>query len=147
MSTTDGQQVEMVYGPQGTNEVQVNTLAANLRAEEREVERDPDTLAKDRNDRVQRAFVKWHAEHPEVCDKLIVFARRYHAAGIRRGVRYFFEVMRHEHVMSGRDAQGFKLNNSFASRYARLIEREHDDLRGFFKKRQLRGVGVRSDAA
>jgi hypothetical protein len=132
----------LTFGPQEDEPEVAVTLADNLRAEEREVEADPETL-KDRDDRVQRAFVVWHRDHPEVYEALLKFVRRYKDIGVRKGMRYFFEVMRHEHIMSGRDAQGFKLNNNFCPRYARLIEREHEDLRGFFKKRRLKARGLR----
>jgi hypothetical protein len=119
------------------------TLADSLRESERAIEFEMDVLD-DRMDRVGLAFAKFHAENPEVMERLVAMARKYREAGISRGIGYFFEVMRHERIMASRDAQGFKLNNNFRSRYARLIERKCPDLVGFFRKRRLtaRGAGV-----
>lgn len=136
-------QLEMNYGPQGSSELPGPTLADHLRQHESDIEHEPDVLEQ-RDDRVGRAFAKYHKEHPEVYDKLVAFARRYRDAGVRRGMQYFIEVLRHEHLMATRDAQGFKVNNDYAARYARLIERNNEDLRGFFRKRRLtaRGAGI-----
>ena len=48
--------------------------------------------------------------------------------------------------MGSTDRDGFKLNNNFTSRYARLIEREHPELRGFFRKRRLRARTADAEA-
>jgi len=92
-------------------------------------------------DRVGRQWMEYHRGHPEVFRRLVEVARRYKALGIRRGMGFFFEILRHEHLMSDGDhcdAQGFALNNSYRSRYARAIEGACDDLRGYFRKRALR---------
>ena len=90
-------------------------------------------------DRVELAFLVYHPAHPWVFERLVEMARRYAAAGRRRGIGFFFEMLRHEVFMRGtQDTDGFKLNNNFRSRYARLIEEECSDLRGYFRKRRLR---------
>src|SRR6185436_7778553 len=133
------QRMTVVVGPAPERDPRP-TLFDNLKAEEREVERDPHALD-DRLDRVGRAFLKFHAEHPEVYAELRRHALRYQQIGVRRGVKYFYEVMRHEFIMAGGDPQGFKLCNSYTSRYARLLERENPELRGFFHKRRLTARG------
>jgi hypothetical protein len=119
-----------------------DTLAGRLRDEEAELEAHPSAL-ESRDDRVERAFRVYHAAHHWVAARLLSIVRRYQAVGRRRGVKFFFEVLRHERLMDSTDESGFKLNNNFSSRYAREIEREHPDLRGFFRKRRLRALGLR----
>lgn len=114
-----------------------DNLAGRLRDEEAELEVHPEAL-EDREDRVRRAFAEYHREHPWVAARLVSITTRYKKAGRRRGIGFFFEVLRHERLMESADSDGFKLNNNFRSRYARLIEREHPELRGFFRKRRLR---------
>lgn len=122
-----------------------DTLAGRLRDEEAELDAHPAGLAP-RDDRVERAFLVYHARHPWVAARLLSIVRRYHEAGRRRGIGFFFEVLRHERLMNWNDGDGFKLNNNFRSRYARLLEREHVELRGFFRKRRLRASAAGLDA-
>lgn len=116
------------------------TVFDHLRAQEREVEQDPDRLKK-RDDGVGRRFDRFHESHHEVYEGLLALTRKYHSAGRRRGISFFVEVLRHSFFMEGRDDQGFKLNNDFRSRYARLIEERNPDLAGYFRKRRLRARG------
>lgn len=116
-----------------------DNLAGRLRDEEAEIEAHPSALAA-RDDRVERAFRVYHAAHPWVLARLVSMVRRYHGIGKRRGIGFFFEVLRHEYLMDSTDGDGFKLNNNFRSRYARMIERDHPGLRGFFRKRRLRAL-------
>lgn len=111
------------------------TMADRLRAEEAAQAREPDQISMDR---VERAFIEYHEAKPWVRDRIVAMVRRYASVGKRRGIGFFFEMLRHEVFMASEDADGFKLNNNFRSRYARLIEFEHADLRGYFRKRRLR---------
>jgi hypothetical protein len=114
-----------------------DNLAGRLKDEEAELEAHP-SATDSRDDRVELAFLAYHEAHPWVLARILSIVRRYHAVGRRRGMKFFFEALRHETLMASADADGFKLNNNFTSRYARLIEREHPGLRGFFRKRRLR---------
>lgn len=111
-------------------------LREQLRDEERATEAGEQTELL--IDRVGRAFAIYHSEKPWVMDRIVTMVRRYRDAGRRRGIGFFFEVLRHEVFMESRDADGFKLNNNFRSRYVRLIEERHPELSGYFRKRKLR---------
>lgn len=90
---------------------------------------------------IQERFEEFHAKHPEVYEELVRFARlvkrrgksRYSIDACFQRVRWYFEI--------DRDAdEAFKLNDHYRSRYARLIEEQESDLRGFFETRKLRRI-------
>jgi len=115
-----------------------SNLAELLRLQEAAVERRAAQRALPL-DRVEQSFREYHAGHPWVYERLVETVRWYAGRGRKRGVGFFFEVLRHEMFMGDtHDADGFKLNNNFRSRYARLIEDRCPDLRGYFRKRRLR---------
>ena len=116
-----------------------DNLAGRLRDEEAELEAHP-SARESRDDRIEREFNAYHAAHPWIIERIVSMVKRYKQVGRRRGIGFFFEVLRHERLIESGDVDGFKLNNNYRSRYARLIEREHPSLRGFFRKRRLRGV-------
>lgn len=93
--------------------------------------------------RIDRAFAAFHDEHPEVYSEFRRAAEQLFDAGIEHyGAGAIFEALRfHSAVNSGKDG-GFKLNNNFRSRYARLLMTEDPRFREFFETRKLRsGVG------
>jgi hypothetical protein len=55
----------------------------------------------------------------------------------RYGIKALFEVLRYEYSVQTQGDE-FKLNNSYTSRYARMLMRQHADLDGFFETRELR---------
>ena len=84
------------------------------------------------------AFAAYHKAHPETYDTLARLARQALAKGCTRGgMKMLFEVARWEQYLATGD-DGYKLNNSFASRYARLLMEREPDLQGFFETRGLR---------
>lgn len=112
------------------------TLSDRLRVHEDAIARGEQADLFD--DRVGRAFRIYHEEKPWVADRIEAMALRYLEAGRRRGIGFLFEVLRHEVFMASHDADGFKLNNNFRSRYARLLEERRPELVGYFRKRRLR---------
>lgn len=92
--------------------------------------------------KIDRAFDEFHAAHPEVYREFRRAAEQLLGAGIEHyGAGAIFEALRfHSAVNSGRDG-GFKLNNNFRSRYARLLMTEDPRFRDFFETRRLRSVG------
>jgi hypothetical protein len=90
-------------------------------------------------DPIDARFLEFHHAHPEVYRELVRLARRWKAAGHARiGMKMLFEVLRWERGLAGvRDDRGFRLNNDFTSRYARLIQANEPDLVGFFETRAL----------
>lgn len=91
---------------------------------------------------IQDKFEEFHEANPWVMDELVAKARELQLLGIERyGIKALFEVLRWEHAKKrvSRNTE-FALNNVFTSRYARLIEAEHEDLRGFFSTRELKAA-------
>jgi hypothetical protein len=86
---------------------------------------------------IQGRFEAFHEANPHVYEALARLAREWRGAGHDRcGVGMLFEVLR---FRRGLRTQGddFKLNNSYRSRYARLLEEREPDLAGLFEKREL----------
>ena len=92
--------------------------------------------------RIDRAFAEFHAAHPEVYREFRRACEQLLAAGVEHyGAGAIFEVLRfHSAINRARDG-GFKLNNNFRSRYARLLMTEDPRFREFFETRKLRSVG------
>ncbi len=98
------------------------------------------------NGSIDAAFERFHADHPEVYAEFLRLAlmllgrghKWYSADGILHVVRF------HTAVNPNHDA-GFKINNNFSSRYARLLAQNDERFADFFEFRRLRSVG--SEAA
>ncbi len=89
---------------------------------------------------IQEQFARFHAAHPEVYDGLLGLTRQAASVGRTRiGIGMLFEVLRWEWTIAGLpdDAEEWKLNNNYRSRYARLIMRRNPDLDGMFNTRTL----------
>jgi hypothetical protein len=92
------------------------------------------------SDKIQRAFLEFHRQNPEVYDHLVNLARRSRDRGFRKtGIGHLWEVMRWHVRLENVGEPDFKLNNNYRSRYARLIMAQEPDLRGFFELRELQG--------
>jgi hypothetical protein len=119
----------------------LDELAAEAELEARELElTGPPATPAEREASIQARFEAFHDAHPEVYDELVALARDAVRAGRSRiGVGMLWEVLRWNRTLRGvEDPSGFKLNDHYRSRYARLImEREHD-LAGIFEVRELR---------
>jgi len=92
---------------------------------------------------IQQQFEEFHARHPDVYRTLCRLARRAKGAGRSKiGMRMLFEVIRWEWIIAGLpdEAEEFKLNNNYISRYARRIMAQEPDLEGFFPIRALRAL-------
>ena len=76
-------------------------------------------------------------------DSLVTLARRWRTAGHAKcGIGMLFELIRWEHGLNVVDDDGFRLNNNYRSRYARLIMANEPDLDGFFDTRVLHSEAV-----
>ena len=88
-------------------------------------------------DEIQRRFEEFHDENPHVYRNLELLAARAHRAGASRiGIGMLFEVLRWEHTLRTTGDE-FKLNNSFRSRYVRLMLERHPEWDGLFETRAL----------
>lgn len=87
---------------------------------------------------LQRRFEAFHAENPRVYQTLVRLAREARAAGKERiGIAMLYEVTRWQLSLQTTDEE-FKINNSYRSRYARLIMATEPDLQGVFETREIR---------
>jgi hypothetical protein len=89
---------------------------------------------------IAERFAAYHEAHPEVFALFLRFARELRAAGRDR---YSADAILHRcrwhYAIEGRDASGFKLNNNYASRYARKLMSEYpDEFSNFFELRELK---------
>lgn len=90
---------------------------------------------------IQERFEDFHAANPQVYAGLVRLARQAVDRGHQRiGIELLFAVLRWEHMMTTTRESGFKLNDHFTSRYARLIMEREPDLEGFFETRKLKAA-------
>lgn len=89
--------------------------------------------------RIEEKFQEYHKNNPNIYSILARLARQAKTSGKRKmGVKMLWEVMRWELLIQSTDVEGYKLNNNYPSRYARLIMEQEKDLSTFFETRQLR---------
>jgi hypothetical protein len=91
---------------------------------------------------IDACFRAFHAENPQVYATLVRLSREATVRGRTRiGVGMLWEVMRWEMwLASSKDDEGWKLNNNFRSRYARMIMEREQDLADVFEIRELRSL-------
>lgn len=88
-------------------------------------------------DRIEREFNDFHADHPEIYAELVRLARQWRSAGHERlGIATLFEVLRWQSHLNGAHDGGYKLNNNYRALYARLIMAKNVDLAGLFETRE-----------
>ncbi len=99
---------------------------------------------------IDERFIAFHAANPRVYRLIVMFARQlrdrgYPYAGIGHVVeRVRWEIMLTEIMLTTTDPsnpRGFKINNDYRSRYARLVMHQEPDLRDFFRTRVLPSRG------
>lgn len=89
---------------------------------------------------IQERFEAFHAANPWVLTSLIALAESAKAHGESRiGVKALFERLRWAHARATM-GDPWRLNNSYSSRYARLIIAERGDLAEMFETRALRAA-------
>lgn len=90
-------------------------------------------------DKIQVAFEQFHEEHPEVYERLVRLARAQKRRNRKVGIKMLYERIRWSFFVRNysNDALRPKLNNNYASRYARLIDDRETDLRGYFTFRRI----------
>lgn len=87
---------------------------------------------------IEAAFVKFHADHPEVYTDLCEIARDLKRRGYQRfGIKTVYEVARWRSMIRRGPKDKFKLNNNFTAYYARKIMEQEPDLRDVFQTRRL----------
>lgn len=86
---------------------------------------------------LQARFEAFHAANPRVYATLVRLAREARAVGHQRvGIAMLYEVARWQ-LSIATTGDAFKINNSWRSRYARLIMSSEQDLADVFETREL----------
>lgn len=88
----------------------------------------------------QSKFEEFHRDNPPVYDLLVKFARQAKASGcvyysvyaVMHRVRWYVRI-----ELRLADDNGFKINNNFGPRYARMIMEKEPDLKDFFETRRV----------
>lgn len=101
-----------------------------------------DNVRLDERTSIDMAFRRFHAKHPDVYEAIAQLCRQAKRAGRDKiGIGMLFEVLRWQtFVAAGDEAEAYRLNNNYRSRYARLIQDLEDDLDGIFDTRELRAA-------
>jgi len=89
---------------------------------------------------IETRFRDFHEANPGVYTELVHLARQLQSRGYTRiGIELIWSAFRWNRMMrTTADEYGFKLNDHFRSRYARLIMANEPDLRDIFQTRTLR---------
>ncbi len=91
---------------------------------------------------IQARFAEFHRSNPIVYQKLVQYARQAKAAGHGKiGIKLLLERFRWFALVETNDQHGYKINNDYSSRYARLIAEQEPDLAEMFNFRELARLG------
>jgi len=86
-------------------------------------------------------FQEYHRKNPLVYKLFKQFAfRAFHSGRRHFSAKAIMERVRWEVAMSTQDDEGFKINNNYTSRYARLLVEEYPVFENFFEMRELRAA-------
>lgn len=90
---------------------------------------------------IEEAFERFDEAHPDVYEQFVDIALDLK----RRGTQHYSadaicHVIRFFRVTSGKDADGWKINNNFTALYARKAIAEHAALAEFFQLRARRSA-------
>lgn len=96
-------------------------------------------LLKPKKISLEERFWEYHRKNPDIYDSLVALAREAKQSGKNKiGIKMLWEVLRWQRFLTTNDPEGYKLNNSYPSRYARLIMENEKDLEEIFDVRKLR---------
>ena len=88
---------------------------------------------------IQEKFEKFHNKNPHVYDVLERFALEAKNKGKKKiGIDLLIQRARWEVIMNTETFDGFKINNSFSSRYVRLLIEKNPMLEDLFELRKIR---------
>ena len=86
-------------------------------------------------------FDRFHTDNPWVYRALESLCEGWLAQGHKRvGVKQMFEVVRWQYGMKTTGDGGFRVNNDFTSRYARMLIEQHPEWADAIETRRLRAV-------
>ncbi len=89
---------------------------------------------------INARFAEFHKKNPHVYRILVRLALDDAASGGRRGIAALFEDLRDSEIPTDHGQEVFKLNNSYASRYVRLMMKNEPRLVGHFETRELKAL-------
>ena len=90
---------------------------------------------------IQERFEKFHSDHPHVYEILVKFAKEAKKSGkTKLGTKLLVERARWELMFLTKSEDSFKINNSYTSRYARLIMEQEGELEDFFNLRNIKTI-------
>ncbi len=88
-------------------------------------------------------FFQYHNDNPHVLKLFLNYARQVKDVGFQH---YGFHTIMHRvrwHLnVETKDSEGYKMNNNYSSRYARLLVKENPEFEGFFRNRKLTTFSV-----
>lgn len=91
-------------------------------------------------DPIDERFIDFHHANPAVYVRLVQLAREWMDAGHDRcSMDMLVHLVRWDYGVRTQSGDGFKINDHFVSRYARLIAANEPDLAHLFTTRTLRG--------
>lgn len=94
-------------------------------------------VMKTREDEMREQCEKFHAEHPEVWELFVRFAKEKALIGFKHySAMAVFQRVRWETDTGGDGVSTFKLNNNYVPFYARRFMRMYPHLDGFFRTRR-----------
>ena len=83
-------------------------------------------------------FTEYHITNPTIFAKFVAYAEQLKSAGRTRiGAKAIVERIRWDSLVAAIDGD-YKINNSYTSRYVRLISKERPDLASLFALRSLK---------
>jgi len=89
----------------------------------------------------ETAFEAYHRDNPAVYEAFVRFTLQAIGAGRKHiGAKMIAERLRFESMVAGND--GFKINNSHISYYARMFERDYPGYHGVFEFRKSKADAV-----
>jgi len=84
-------------------------------------------------------FQEYHEQNPHVYRLFRQYAMQAMRSGRERfGGKAVFERLRWHFAFETKDPEGFRINNSYVSRYVRMLINEHPEFKDFFSIRRLR---------
>lgn len=88
---------------------------------------------------LQLKFLEYHEARPEVYGYLRDFMFQAKKSGRKTyPINGLFERVRWHMDVETKDGDGYKMNNNYRSRYARMLMRDYPEFAGFFEIRVLK---------
>lgn len=95
---------------------------------------------------LDQKFFAYHEKNPHILPLFLKFAKQAKSVGFSHySIRAIVNRVRWHINIETKDVDGFKMNNNYSSRYARLLVKENPEFEGFFRNRQLKRPSVLSE--